>query len=43
MTAPRPAVGDPAPVLRLPATDGEVVALDPAAHAASVVVFTANG
>ncbi|PWW24406.1 peroxiredoxin [Geodermatophilus normandii] len=36
-------VGDPAPPLALPDTDGVVVRLDPAAHAASVVVFTANG
>jgi peroxiredoxin len=39
----RPTVGDPAPPLTLPDPDGVVVRLDPAAHAASVVVFTANG
>ena len=39
----RLAVGDPAPPLALPDPDGAVVRLDPAASAASVVVFTANG
>ena len=35
--------GDRAPLFALPDTDGEVVRLDPAAAAATVVVFTANG
>jgi len=39
----RPAVGDPAPLFALAGPDGSVVRLDPAADAASVVVFTANG
>lgn len=43
MTAPRLTVGDHAPPIDLPDTDGAPVRLDPAAHAASVVVFTANG
>ena len=43
MTAARLGVGDPAPHLELPDTAGDVVALNPAAHAATVVVFTANG
>jgi peroxiredoxin len=42
MTAPRLAVGDPAPRIALPDVEGRTVTLDPAAHAASVVVFTAN-
>ncbi|MGY1810255.1 redoxin domain-containing protein [Blastococcus sp. SYSU D00669] len=36
-------VGDPAPPLALPDPDGAVHRLDPGAHAATVVVFTANG
>ena len=43
MTGTRLAVGDPAPHVELPDTDGAVAALDPAAHRASVVVFPANG
>jgi peroxiredoxin len=43
MTAPRLAVGDPAPPVELPDVEGRTVTLDPAVHAASVVVFTANG
>jgi peroxiredoxin len=43
MTGTRLAVGDPAPPFELPDTDGVPVALEPARHAASVVVFTANG
>lgn len=43
MTGTRLAVGDPAPRVALPDTAGQVVAHDPAASAASVVVFTANG
>jgi peroxiredoxin len=39
----RLAVGDPAPPFELPATDGTPVALEPGQHAATVVVFTANG
>ena len=39
----RLSVGDPAPLFALPDTDGALVALEPAAHAASVVVFTSNG
>ncbi|MGY1615394.1 redoxin family protein [Geodermatophilus sp. SYSU D00691] len=39
----RLAVGDPAPPLALPDPDGTVHRLDPGAHAATVVVFTANG
>ncbi|MGY1849298.1 thioredoxin family protein [Blastococcus sp. SYSU DS1021] len=36
-------VGDTAPPIALPGTDGATVRLDPANHAATVVVFTANG
>src|SRR3712207_2847156 len=36
-------VGDPAPSFALPDTEGAAVRLDPGAHAATVVVFTANG
>jgi peroxiredoxin len=36
-------VGDRAPSFELPAVSGDVVRLDPAAAAATVVVFTANG
>jgi peroxiredoxin len=36
-------VGDPAPTFELPDVRGDVVRLDPAASAATVVVFTANG
>ncbi|HEU4347660.1 MAG TPA: thioredoxin family protein [Actinoplanes sp.] len=43
MSAHRLTVGDPAPALELPDTDGTVVRLNPAEHPASVVVFTANG
>ena len=43
MTWTRPTVGDPAPLFELPDVAGGTVALDPAAHAATVVVFTANG
>jgi peroxiredoxin len=43
MTETRLGVGDPAPRFELPDTGGDLVALDPAAHAATVVVFTANG
>jgi peroxiredoxin len=43
MTGTRLSVGDPAPHLELPDVEGRVVALDPGAHPASVVVFTANG
>ena len=43
MTGTRLSVGDPAPHLELPDLEGRVVALDPGAHPASVVVFTANG
>ncbi|MGY1602234.1 redoxin domain-containing protein [Geodermatophilus sp. SYSU D00815] len=39
----RLAVGDPAPPLALPDPDGAVHRLEPGAHAATVVVFTANG
>ncbi|MGY1701591.1 redoxin family protein [Geodermatophilus sp. SYSU D00766] len=39
----RLAVGDPAPSFVLPDTGGSAVGLDAAAHAATVVVFTANG
>jgi peroxiredoxin len=42
MTTHRLTVGDPAPPFELPDTGGTVVRLDPG-HAASVVVFTANG
>ena len=43
MKGTRLAVGDPAPIFELPDPDGTVVRLEPAKHAASVVVFTANG
>jgi peroxiredoxin len=43
MTGTRLSVGDPAPHVELPDVEGGVVALDPGAHPASVVVFTANG
>jgi peroxiredoxin len=43
MTTARLGVGDPAPVLELPDVEGRAVRLDPGEHAASVVVFTANG
>ena len=43
MTTPRLTVGDTAPPVELPDTDGSLVLLDPAAHRASVVVFTSNG
>ena len=43
MSESRLTVGDPAPPLELPDTDGVPVTLEPARHAASVVVFTANG
>jgi peroxiredoxin len=36
-------IGDVAPPVDLPDTEGQQVRLDPRAHAASVVVFTANG
>jgi peroxiredoxin len=36
-------VGDRAPLFELPDPDGNLVRLEPSAHAASVVVFTANG
>ncbi|RFU18814.1 thioredoxin family protein [Geodermatophilus marinus] len=36
-------VGDTAPPLALPGTDGAIVRLDAAGHDATVVVFTANG
>ena len=36
-------VGDPAPLFELADPEGALVALDPAAHAATVVVFTSNG
>lgn len=39
----RLAVGDPAPVFELPDTVGEPIRFDPGAHAATVLVFTANG
>lgn len=39
----RLAVGDPAPLFDLPDVEGPAVRLDPAAAAATVVVFTANG
>jgi len=35
--------GDAAPPVELPDTNGRQVRLDPSAHAATVVVFTANG
>jgi peroxiredoxin len=43
MTPTRLGVGDPAPPLALPDAEGRTVTLDPAAHAATVLVFTANG
>src|SRR4051812_6282172 len=43
MTIARLTVGDPAPLFELPEVDGTPVRLDPGAHAATVVVFTANG
>jgi peroxiredoxin len=43
MTTPRLTVGAPAPLFALPDTAGAVVRLEPERHAASVVVFTANG
>jgi peroxiredoxin len=43
MTAPRLTVGERAPLFDLPDTAGTTVRLEPARHAASVVVFTANG
>jgi peroxiredoxin len=43
MTRTRLTVGDPAPLFELPHVDGELVRLAPQEHAASVVVFTANG
>lgn len=43
MTSTRLGVGDPAPAFELPDTEGSPVRLDPPAHAATVVVFTANG
>jgi peroxiredoxin len=36
-------VGDPAPLFALPDPEGTLVPLEPAKHAASVVVFTSNG
>jgi peroxiredoxin len=43
MKATRLTVGEPAPEFELPDPGGTVVRLEPAVHAASVVVFTANG
>ncbi|MGY1686584.1 thioredoxin family protein [Geodermatophilus sp. SYSU D00804] len=43
MTGTRLTVGDPAPSFVLPDTEGAAVRLDPGAHTATVVVFTANG
>jgi len=43
MTATRLTVGDAAPGFELPDVDGTPVRLEPQEHAASVVVFTANG
>jgi peroxiredoxin len=43
MTASRLTVGDAAPPVELPDTDGSLVLLDPTAYRASVVVFTSNG
>ena len=43
MTSTRLTVGDPAPLFALPAADGGLIRLEPGEHAASVVVFTANG
>jgi peroxiredoxin len=43
MSDTRLTVGGPAPLFELADTGGAAVALEPAAHAASVVVFTANG
>lgn len=43
MTPTRLGVGDPAPLFELPDTAGAPVRLEPGSHAATVVVFTANG
>jgi peroxiredoxin len=43
MTEDRLAVGEAAPSFTLPDTHGAVVAFEPGAHGATVVVFTANG
>ena len=43
MTGTRLTVGKTAPPITLSDTDGAAVTLDPGAHAATVVVFTANG
>lgn len=43
MTDSRLSVGEPAPLFELPDTNGTPVRLEPAQHAATVVVFTANG
>jgi peroxiredoxin len=43
MTTARLGVGDPAPPFELPDTEGTLHRLEPGAHPASVVVFTANG
>jgi peroxiredoxin len=43
MTGTRLSVGETAPPITLSDTDGAAVTLDPGAHAATVVVFTANG
>ena len=43
MTSSRLTVGDPAPVFELPDVSGDVVRLEPARSAATVVVFTSNG
>ncbi len=43
MTSRRLGVGDRAPVFELPDTAGSPARLDPPEHAATVVVFTANG
>lgn len=43
MTGHRATVGDRAPLFELPGPSGAVTRLDPVAHAASVVVFTASG
>ena len=43
MSSTRLTVGDPAPAFELPDVDGAPVRLEPEEHAASVVVFTANG
>jgi hypothetical protein len=42
-TSPRLTVGDAAPPLKLKDTAGRVVAVEPTANAATVVVFTSNG